>query len=230
MKTIVEFKWDIDKDLYNIWETANSTKTYGYDFKRRLTKNILKICNGKSYRACNKKLREEMKEMYKNTLFKYSLEYFNDIWKKVEKDYFRRLEKVTNRKFPFKKVNAYLTTAGRCPYRYHWRPPAYYVNFFGNVPSILHISGHEIMHIHLHNTDWWKKVEKELGNRKTHDLKEALTELLNLEFKDIWIMKDEPYPDHRLLRNYISQQWKKEKNFDKLTEDCIKWIQKKGVK
>jgi hypothetical protein len=84
--------------------------------------------------------------------------------------------------------------------------------------------------MHLHNTDWWDKVEKKLGNKKTHDLKEALTELLNLEFKDLWIVDDRSYPNHIQLREFIKKEWMKEKDFDKLTEDCIKWIKKNGVK
>jgi hypothetical protein len=92
------------------------------------------------------------------------------------------------------------------------------------------IAGHELMHIHLHNTDWWKRVKRKMGQEKTHDLKEALTELLNLEFRNLWIVEDKGYPNHAKLREFISKKWKKDKDFDKLTDNCIKWIKKNGVK
>ncbi len=86
------------------------------------------------------------------------------------------------------------------------------------------------MHIHLHNTYWWKKVEDEIGYDKTHDLKEAFTELLNLEFRDLWIVKEKGYPNHEILRKYISKQWKNKKDFDKLTDNCINWIKRDGIR
>ena len=106
----------------------------------------------------------------------------------------------------------------------------FFVNFFSNIPHALDTAGHELMHIHIHNTDYWTKTEKEIGYDKTHDLKEALTELLNLEFKDLWIAEDRGYPNHTKLRKYISSQWKKEKDFDKLMENSIKWIKRNGIK
>jgi hypothetical protein len=224
------FKFDKEKDLYNIWETANSKKTYGYNFKERLPKKILEICSGKNYKDCNKKLERFMHSLYKNTLSKDIPKYFNGSWKKIEKEYFQRLENITKERFPAKKISVYITTCGRCPYRAQWRPPAFYVNFFGNIPVVLETAGHELMHIHLHNSDWWGIVEKEIGKDKTHDLKEALTVLLNLEFKDLWIIKDESYPNHIKLRKFISEQWKKKKDFELLTKNSIKWIKKNGVK
>jgi hypothetical protein len=104
------------------------------------------------------------------------------------------------------------------------------VNFFGGISNALHTSGHEIMHIHFHNSKHWEVCEKELGWNKTMDLKEALTVLLNLEFYDLWIIPDGGYPNHVELRRYIAQQWKKEKDFDKLIDSSIRWIKNNGVK
>lgn len=228
--TKVIFKFDEEKDLWNIWDTCNFKSIYGYDFRKQVTENIIKICQGKKYEQCKNELKKTMNGMYKNILIKITTNHFNEIWNKIEKEYFKRLEKITKRKFPFKNVNAYLTTAGRCPYRPDLKPPFFYVGFFANISHMLHTTGHEIMHIHLHNTDWWKKVEKEIGNNKTHDLKEALTILLNLEFKDLWFVVDEGYPVHQELRKFIEKEWKKKKDFDKLTDNCIKWVKKNGIK
>jgi len=227
---IVEFKFNREKDLHNIWETANSKMSYGYDFKKSLTPNILSICRNKKYKECKGKLNKTMSSLHKNILIPVLVKSLNESWGKIEKEYFIRLEKITKHKFPFTKVYSYLTTSGRCPYDPRPKHISFYFNFFGSLLSELRTSGHELMHIHLHNIDWWKKVKKEIGDTKTHDLKEALTELLNLEFKDLWVVEDKGYPNHKKLREYISLQWKKKKDFEKLTDNCIKWIKKNGIK
>ena len=79
------------------------------------------------------------------------------------------------------------------------------------------------MHLQFHNT-YWKEVEEKIGNRKTSDLKEALTVLLNLEFKDLWFVQDMGYDMHKELRDFISKQWKKKKDFNILLDKCIKHL------
>jgi hypothetical protein len=135
-----------------------------------------------------------------------------------------------NSPFYTKKIIANLTTAGRCPYDPDHNPPSFFVNLFWGVPVILEVTGHELMHIQFHNSKYWNLCEKELGFTKTHDLKEALTILLDLEFRDLWIIEDGGYASHKKLREYIAKEWKKEKNFDKLINNSIKWIKKNGIK
>jgi len=228
---IVEFKFDKEKDLFNIWETSNSGKHFGHDFTKNVPKEILKICKGKKFSNCKSKLEKISYNLYsKNDLIKDIEKDMNVAWRKIEKKYFKRLENLTNQKIAFTKSLAYLTSTTRCPYKPHWRPPAFYVKIFSSIQDAMQTTGHELMHIHLHNIDWWKRVEKKIGYNKTDDLKEALTELLNSDFRDLWKIRDKGYPNHVKLRKFIRQEWKKEKNFDKLTDNCIKWIKKNGIK
>lgn len=227
---IVEFKFDKEKDLKNIWETANQINIYGYNFKKGLTSNILQICKGKKYEKIKPKLKKTMNYTHKNLLCKEVTEAYNKCWKKIEKEYFKRLEKITRNKFSFKKVNAYLTTAGRCPYDPDKNHPSFFVNFFINIPGAMETAGHELMHICLHNSPYWKNTEKQIGKEKTHELKEALTELLNSEFRDLWIIEDRGYPNHKNLRKFIKEQWKTKKDFNVLVNNSINWIKKNGIK
>lgn len=228
--TIVKFNFDKEKDLKNIWETANSDVTYGYNFKKNLTNNIIQICEGKKYKKIKPKLKRTMKHIHNNILCKEVTESYNKVWKNIEKEYFERLEKITKWRFPFKKLNAYLTTAGRCPYDPDKNHPSFFVNFFSNIPIAMETAGHEIMHIHLHNSPYWNSTKKQIGKEKTHDLKEALTELLNSEFRDLWMIEDKGYPSHIKLRKFIKEQWKKKKNFDVLVDKSIQWIKKNEIK
>ncbi len=226
----VIFKFDKEKDLKTIWETCNKKSSYGYDWKKDVTKNILKICEGKKYEGCKAELKKVMNYIHENQITNVIAKAFNESWETISKKYFDRLKKVLGESFYFKVVNVYLTTSRRCPYDPDSRPPSFYVNFFGGIPNTLVTSGHELMHIQFHNSKYWKICEKQLGKEKTHDLKEALTILLNLEFRDLLINEDKGYPDHVELRKFIREQWKKEKNFDILIDESIKWIKKNGIK
>ena len=59
------------------------------------------------------------------------------------------------------------------------------------------------MHFHFFE-HYWDGIEKQIGINKTDDLKESLTVLLNLEFKDLWFKFDQGYPNHQELRKFIS--------------------------
>ncbi|MFA5070816.1 MAG: hypothetical protein WC511_00405 [Candidatus Pacearchaeota archaeon] len=226
----VIFQFSKEDDLWNIWDICNSKGSYGKSWKDAVTKNMHEICDDKKYEECEKELLESMKDIHKNKLLDKTANLFSQAWEGISQEYFYRLEKIMKSPFYTKKINAHLTTADRCPYDPDHNPPSFFVNFFWGVPSALQTAGHELMHIQFHNSKYWKICEKEIGKEKTFDLKEALTVLLNLEFKDLWIMRDMGYPNHTQLRKYIAREWKKEKDFDSLIDKSIKWIKKNGIK
>jgi hypothetical protein len=97
------------------------------------------------------------------------------------------------------------------------------VSFFRDLASALNTCGHELLHIQFHNL-YWNQVENQIGEKKTSDLKEALTVLLNLEFKDLWFVEDKGYEIHKELRKFITDEWKKEKDFRILLDKCINYL------
>lgn len=216
----VNFEINKKKDLINIWETANSSSRW-HDFKKSVSRNIIEMCEGKKFEECEKELEKLMNHIYKTGLIEIERVALQKAWDLVNKRYFERMEKIFKKKFPFEEVNAYITTSGRCPYDPD--EPSFMVSLFYSLPDSLNTCGHEIMHIFFHNT-YWAEVEKEVGEEKTADLKEALTVLLNLEFKDLWIAKDRGYESHQELRNFISEKWKEEKDFEKLLDACVQYL------
>ena len=218
----VIFKFDKEKDLYNIWETCNKNSSW-YDHKKNISSTFLEICEGKEFDDCKKELEEYRAKMYNSGMIEIFAESLQKAWNKINDEFFKRLEKITKREFKFEKVNAYITTVMRCPYDYD--EPSFMISFFRDLSSVLSTCGHELIHIQFHNT-YWADVEKEIGREKTADLKEALTVLLNLEFKDLWFVEDRGYDVHKELRNFISDEWKKEKDFEKLLDKCIKYLKK----
>ena len=70
-------------------------------------------------------------------------------------------------------------------------------------------------------------IAKKEDSFETEDLKEALTILLNLEFNDLWFIKEIGYESHEKLREFIKNQWMKNKNFDVLLNKCVVYLKTK---
>lgn len=222
MKPQIKFTFDEEKDIFNIWRTCNSKTHWGHDFKKDLTQNFIDICKDKELKDCKKDLKKIMKDKYKSSMIESTIKGARLSWKEIGPRYFDKLEKITGKAFPHNKVTAYLTTVSMSPYK-TGKNPFFYFNMFQALTGIMRVTGHELMHIHFHYY-YWNKIEKEIGFDKTGDLKEALTVLLNLEFKDLWIANDKGYPQHEELRRFIANQWEKKKDFDLLLTKCVKYL------
>ncbi len=215
----VIFKFNKEKDLWNNWDTINSSSPWGGGNKKNSV--LSKMCKGKKLKECKKDLEKFYKSVYESKLLSLIIESFQKAWDEISNEFFIRLKKITKKSFPFDKITAYLTMQLRCPYDFD--KPWFMVSMFRSIPSVLETCGHELMHIHFHYY-YWKKAERKIGKVKTADLKESLTALLNSEFKDLWFVRDEGYPKHKKLRQFIEKEWKKQKDFDILLQRCIEYL------
>lgn len=223
MKKRVIFKLDYKQDAENYWATAHSKGSYGY--KWEINPDIKRKIGNKSWPKSRNFLYGYLKKYYKgnNRLLVLVLKQFEEAWRLIEEEYFRRLEKITKKPIYTKKFIAYLTTTGRCPY--DLKKNSFMINFFGSATSALRVCCHEIMHLQFHHY-FWSRCRKELTEAQTHDLKEAFTVLLNEEFNNLIIVKDMGYPKHEKLRKYLASVWKKTNNFDRTLERGIKYLKK----
>jgi len=220
----VIFKFDKEKDLWNNWATINYESPWE-KMHNNVTPILTDMCKGKKFEECKDKLEKFNDIVYKSPLIKIITVAFQEAWDKINNEYFKRLERIMKSKFPMKEVTAYLTTQYRCPYNEEegW----FMVSIYRSIFYVMATAGHELMHIHFHKT-YWPRIEKQLGKEKTADLKEALTVLLNLEFRDLWFVKDEgkDNEEQRKLRQFIEQQWKKKKDFNVLMKKCVSYLKK----
>ncbi len=214
------FKFDKEKDLWNHWHKSNWNSSWT-NFK--IHPEIKKICEGKEFEECKKDLSNYLLKIQNSEIIVISINSLKEYWKTIEEEFFKRMDNLMKKKFD-KDIFAYLTTAGICPYNPD--EPSFMFSLFYSLPHQLQTCGHEIMHLYLHKF-YWTKIETEIGKEKTEDLKEALTVLLNLEFKDLWFVEDKGYKPHEELRNFIIDKWKKQKDFEKLLENCVKYLKTK---
>jgi hypothetical protein len=159
-------------------------------------------------------------DLYHSGLIDSFLQSLDNSWLRIEKEFFSRILKITGKELSGSYI-AYVTTLGICPYnpKENW----FMVSLYYNLPKALSTLGHELMHLHFHE-HYFHEIEKQIGLEKTHNLREALTVLLNLEFQDLWFIKDEGYAEHKELREFISEEWTKEKDFNKLLEKCVEYL------
>jgi len=219
----VTFKFDKEKDLWNNWDKSNNVSLVG---EYQIPDSIKKICEGKSLEEAKPELTKALKKIHSSSLIKLQIKSVEKAWSKIEKEYFHRMDRIMKHKYE-KDCTAYLTTCRYSPY--YTNGDWFMFGFFYSIPAALLTCGHEIMHFYFHKF-YWDDVKKEIGEEKTWHLKEALTVILNLEFRDLWFARDESKKGHEELRKFISEEWKKEKDFDKLLKKCVDKLKVEGVK
>lgn len=220
----INFKIDMNKDFENYYEAVNTKEHYGKkDWDKGMSKHIKKLIGNKNREeACKSSLFYFQKSYEKyNKYFTLFLKQVEGYWKLIEEEFFKRIEKITSRKFPPDEFTVYLTTIFRCPYDY--KEKWFMISFLQHPLFCAKIIAHELMHFHFIHYNW-ESIEKQIGENKTNDLKEALTVLLNLEFRDLFFFEDRGYKGHKRLREFIIKTWKKERNYDKLLNKCVEFL------
>jgi hypothetical protein len=213
------FKPSLFSDVWNWQEVANHSGSYGQNWRANWPKDLtLKDARDK------KKMRAYLqKKYYKKNAVKLYTEWLQVVVEpKVIEDI---VFKITGRKVPFKEVLVTPTTNGRCPYD---PTDGMFFIHYGSSPSwIYQTAAHECMHFVVHKFYWKKMRHANLSQEQAHDIKEALTVLLNPEFKRRWGKQENGYPNHQNLRKDIERIAIKTKNFDEIIEKTIKLYQKK---
>jgi len=218
----IEFKFNLEKDARNWWAAAN-IKSNNYDWTKILPPFIFKEIKEKSWEDAKPFLISFLGRQFSKNKEKFdlSINQIREKWGDIEEKYFTTLEKLTSKKLEVEKPTVFMTTLSRCPY--DLKENYFMVNIFSSPSRACLTIAHELIHFHFHE-HYWGKCEKYLGNEKTADLKEALTVLLNLEFKDLGFTEDKGYPKHQELRKELANFWLREKDFDKLIDFGINFL------
>ena len=216
----INFIFDKERDLWNIHRVCNWESPW-HKISKGMPQKVLDIAKGKTFEECKAALEENYKSIHESQLILIFLKAVKEAWDKIGDEYFKRLEEITKRPICSEEFTAELTTMGSCPY--DPSKNSFMIDLFSSIPHAMKTIGHEIMHMQVHKY-FWKDIEKEMGNDKTHDLKEALTVLLNFKFKDLWFVEDKGYDSHQELRKFIAEEWKKSKDFDIVLKESVKFI------
>ncbi|MBU2612487.1 MAG: hypothetical protein KKB62_02080 [Nanoarchaeota archaeon] len=171
-------------------------------------------------------------EIKKNIQFIHSQNFFRDYpkiirenWEPFEKRFFKIIEKIFNKPIAHRKYKAYLTTMTRCPYFYKKNDPWFMISFYNSIPSIFMTIAHEIFHMQFH-AYLGEKVRNMIGELKMDYLSEAITVIINEEFRDLFLSVQRD-PSREKIRGFILNEWKKNKNLEEVVQKSIKYIKNK---
>jgi len=233
----VNFKYSFDKDAWS-WVVIAKEKEdiWGFDWKNQVTfipDNLLDLILQKPRKTAEELARKHLTTHYKKhlrqTIIKEELKALENSWRKIEPKFFKRLEKIIQKPIFNKTFGCYLTSGFMCPYNEseNW----FMVSMWHSIPFSVTTICHEIFHLQfLH---YYKKYcRRSLSEEQTEELKEALTFILNTDFDDLILSRDNGYPEHQKLRAKLQNIWleNKEKSFQDFLDKAIKIVKKSQTK
>jgi len=229
----IEYMINKEEDIANWLNFINHPITYGRNRLDDYSKEFKDSVIGKTKEEQIKVINETIKPLYtKEYIDRFEIRFKNKIDKQKD-EIIKRLEKIHSRKFPVEYIINKYTTFNCCPYQYKPDKDWFGIFFSKEVLEIeieLNVFVHELMHLFFHTYFDKTCMKKGLNKEQTQDLKEAVTIIINSEFKDIVEQEDKGYKIHRELRNQISKIWKKDKNFDNLINEMCEYILKHTTK
>lgn len=210
----IVFSYNIDKDIENIingTRAVNSkkptkfqnqfTEKYGDNFQKEKVKTFIEELDKINDFDANKEIVAT-----------------GERWKIAEPIFIERVEKIFGISYPTPIITVYLTHNERCTYNIEEN------YFFVKISS--EFSNNTIMHELLHFYTWHafgkKLLDDGLSKLAYNDVKESLTEILNLEFSDLMGGKlDSGYPQHQEMRQKIRNLWRDKKSIFLMVQELI---------
>lgn len=224
----ITIKLDIQKDAWNWWHACNHV-SYSVDWKQRIDQSIWENIHGKSQEQAFKFLLPYLKNNYikqHNQLELYQKQ-ASLIIKQNANRACRWLEKITEQPLACQDITLYLTTFPRCPYNYEkgyiWTCAIW------PAKQVMDTLLHELLHFQFYAYFKNRESVKKLSAAQAEDLKEALTVILNYEFREYLAQSDKGYSVHQKLRQKLASFWQKNKDFGKLVDYGAEQIVKNRV-
>lgn len=218
----LHFAYNIEKDIDNFIRGTNAVNS------KKPTKFQIAFSEKYGGDFELEKVRAFIAERDKETGFDASKEIttIEERWKIAEMLFIPRVEKIFGISYPSPIVTVYLTHNERCTYNIEQN------YFFVKIGS--EFSTNTLMHELLHFYTWHafgkKLLDEGLSKLAYNDIKESMTELLNLEFSDLMNGKpDIGYPQHEETRTKIREMWQTKKDIAAIVNTLVSG-QTKGEK
>lgn len=121
-------------------------------------------------------------------------------WKTIEKRALEKMESLFAISLPIN-ITVYLSKNSRCTYNI--KENYFFVYVTSKSPNAIII--HELFHFYTWHAFHDELVRQGITDQKYNDIKESLTEIMNIDFKDLLDgYKDNGYPQHAAMRAQIS--------------------------
>ncbi len=211
----LQFAYDIDKDIENFIKGTRSINS------KKPTKFQLAFSEkyGDNFEA--EKVKAFIEERNKEIGFDAQKEIIvaEKRWRMIEPTFIERVEKIFGISYPAFLITAYLTHNERCTYNIGQN---YFFVKIGSESSNNTIM-HELFHFYTWHAFGKRLLDEGLLRSAYNEIKESLTELLNLEFSDLLNGKpDTGYIRHQEMRTKIRALWGRQKDISFLIKELVK--------
>ena len=145
-------------------------------------------------------------------------------WNSIEQRFFEKLysEMQLTSRYDMGTIHSFLSIRYGCGYdtQEKWFATSAHASTFRNTATAMH----EIMHIFFH-AQWWDVCKEQgLAENLIWDVKEAMTTLINLWFKNILIDTDFGYTEHQNLRKQIREWYSAGDDFKTMCEKACMYM------
>lgn len=212
--TKVIFKYDFDKDVGNF---IAGTRAKNSSKPTKLQQSYIDIY-GTEYDEI--KVREYLKSYIPEIGFEASksVELLEQDWRKIEAQFIAKVEQMFEISYPAPEITAYVTTNQRCTYNIEQN--YFFVHFASTFPNRTIM--HEIFHFYTWHAFHDDLIKAGITESQYNDVKESLTELLNIEFVDLMEgTNDSGYPQHTEMRKKVKELWKETKDLRKVVTGIV---------
>jgi len=211
-------KLDAEKDAWNWWHACNKV-SHGVDWKTKISADIQKRIVSKSQKQAYSFLLPYLNQLHKQNSLQARVRPLQNGFNKKQAALFATMEKLTKHKIYRNNFTCFLTTFPRFPYDYE--KGYIWISSKHNLDFQLSIFIHELLHFQFF-TYYGEKVWDAIGPEKYQYLKEAMTVILNQEFKNVTSVKDQGYEIHKNLRQKFLKIWQQTKDMDLFIDSAIK--------
>jgi|SRR3989339_1292196 len=225
----VKFDYSQEKDIWNLrigLETAHKSRQSDWELRQ-----IIQQC-GQS--PSEKDLQEylNLKWEKKSQIMDMLISDLQGYWDSIEGEFFDCLANRTQLSsfFEVKEIKGFFSARYGCGYNY--AENYFAVSIHNSVLKNTQVAMHEIMHIFFHKQWQGFCLDRGLSDKDFWNVKEAMTVLLNLWFKNQLVEYDWGYEEHVALRKFIQEKFIESQDFKKtLAQTCeyIKSHQEKSL-
>jgi hypothetical protein len=219
----IKIKLNIKEDIWN-WLDACSKISHGIDWKQQIKPDLRHKIISSSPSEAELFLKSYIKNIYEENNSKSLVDELQRDFSAIEDRLFNRMEKVTGHPIYRNNFTCFITTFPRFPYNYQkgyvWLSYKRPFNFQ------LSIFVHELLHFQYF-AYYGESIWNDLGEQAHLEIKEAMTVIIDQEFKEFEVEDDDCYPIYSDLRKKFLELWNESNNMDDFIDRIIYYYKNK---
>lgn len=213
----ITIKIELKKDAWNWWEACNKI-SHNVEWKMYVAPELRELVIGKKEEEAYNLILPHLKKVYQNIDINLYIKNLQEGFDQKSDMMFQRMENLTKHPIYRDDFICFITSFPRFPYIYE--KGYVWLSYKRPVDYQLQIFIHELLHFQYF-VYYGERVWDALGKEKHATLKEAMTVILDDEFKDITPVHDEGYKEDEEIRKKLLEVWKETRDMDLFIDKAI---------